>query len=155
MVTLEHQIGSRAQTPFKMIIELPCRDDCWIADDPLQWTQALHGSETISTALQRALAKSYCEKTTHDSREDFATLVLVHALGALAWDLTQRDLIGKSHGSTHIHSLISAPPELGEMDSAGINSSLSISPIQTGFVLMGSDTSGNTATDRGAVVRVR
>ncbi|KAL0244089.1 hypothetical protein I308_105352 [Cryptococcus tetragattii IND107] len=92
-VTLGHHFGSRARSPFRMIIELPCRQDCWSASNSFAWARRLHTAQTIPQALQSTLAKDWSREWFADEQLDFARLVVIHALAALAWDLAHRDLI--------------------------------------------------------------
>ncbi|WVO23720.1 uncharacterized protein IAS62_005075 [Cryptococcus decagattii] len=92
-VTLGHHFGSRARSPFRMIIELPCRQDCWSAPNSFAWARRLHTAQTIPQALQSTLAKDWSREWFADEQLDFARLVVIHALAALAWDLAHRDLI--------------------------------------------------------------
>ncbi|OWZ59462.1 hypothetical protein C351_00007 [Cryptococcus neoformans c8] len=92
-VTLGHHFGSRARSPFRMVIELPCRQNCWLASNSFSWAQRLHTSQTIPIVLQRTLTKDWSREWFADDQLDFARLVVVHALAALAWDLAHRDLM--------------------------------------------------------------
>ncbi|OWZ59458.1 KRAB domain-containing zinc finger protein [Cryptococcus neoformans c8] len=92
-VTLGHHFGSRARSPFRMIIELPCRQDCWSASNSFAWARRLHTAQTIPQALQSTLTKDWSREWFADEQLDFARLVVIHALAALAWDLAHRDLI--------------------------------------------------------------
>ena len=94
-VTLGHHFGSRARSPFRMVIELPCRYDCWLALNSRQWAQRISLGESIPSALQGTLRESWADKWFADDQLDFARLVMVHALAALAWDLTYRDVTGE------------------------------------------------------------
>lgn len=76
-----------------MVIELPCRQNCWLASNSFSWAQRLHTSQTIPTVLQRTLTKDWSREWFADDQLDFARLVVVHALAALAWDLAHRDLM--------------------------------------------------------------
>nr|KIR83728.1 hypothetical protein I308_06117 [Cryptococcus tetragattii IND107] len=76
-----------------MIIELPCRQDCWSASNSFAWARRLHTAQTIPQALQSTLAKDWSREWFADEQLDFARLVVIHALAALAWDLAHRDLI--------------------------------------------------------------
>lgn len=78
-----------------MIIELPCRHDCWSAPNSHQWTQRLSVGDSIPSALQGTLVQTWGDKWFADDQLDFARLIMVYALAALAWDLTYRDVIGK------------------------------------------------------------
>lgn len=76
-----------------MVIELPCRQNCWLASNSFSWAQRLHTSQTIPIVLQRTLTKDWSREWFADDQLDFARLVVVHALAALAWDLAHRDLM--------------------------------------------------------------
>ncbi|WWC89633.1 uncharacterized protein L201_004558 [Kwoniella dendrophila CBS 6074] len=92
-VTLGHHFGSRARSPFRMIIELPCRNDCWLAPNSFAWARRLHISQTIPQALKSTLNKDWSKEWFADTQLAFARLVVIHALAALAWDLAHRDLM--------------------------------------------------------------
>ncbi|WWC89621.1 uncharacterized protein L201_004546 [Kwoniella dendrophila CBS 6074] len=76
-----------------MVIELPCRQDCWFASDSFAWARRLHSTQRIAQALQSTFAKDWSNTWFSDEQLDFARLVVIFGLAALAWDISQRDLI--------------------------------------------------------------
>lgn len=88
----DHQIGCRARSPFRLNIELPSTSDSWDAVTSFQWAQTLSAPRSIAVALRPLLHQPRRTDAT-DHRNDFAQLVLVHAVAGLAWDMAHRDLV--------------------------------------------------------------
>ncbi|OWZ26044.1 hypothetical protein C356_07048 [Cryptococcus neoformans c45] len=77
-----------SRPPFRKPSKIPVSHDYRVA---LQ-TRLLVGFQQLC-ALQSTLTKDWSREWFADEQLDFARLVVIHALAALAWDLAHRDLI--------------------------------------------------------------
>ena len=88
-----HQLPSRATSPFRLPVDLPCPEACWEAPNAQIWSRTYIPGETLAAALKKAIHQGAPGATTHVPDTEFAQLVLIYGLCALGWDVNKRDLI--------------------------------------------------------------
>ncbi|RSH79958.1 uncharacterized protein EHS24_009629 [Apiotrichum porosum] len=87
------QLPSRASSPFKLPVDLPCPESCWDAPTADAWSHAVVPGETLAVALKKVIQAAMGSSFRLPAYTEFAQLVLTYGLCALGWDVNRRDLI--------------------------------------------------------------
>ncbi|ORY22184.1 fungal-specific transcription factor domain-domain-containing protein [Naematelia encephala] len=88
------QLPSRACSPFRLPVELPCSSAAWDAHCATLWSTQIVPGETLACALRGLIARGGITlRSSLTLDPPFGRLILIHGLMALWWDVNRRDLI--------------------------------------------------------------